>query len=194
MKTIVIYLLLPALLLSFNSCELSDAAKEEKAKAEYDMTATEYNNFVIGKQNEIIRSMLDWLALEDGDYVVELEKVIEVTKASIKEVEARKPYPGAEKFKDASLSLFEFYEETFSNEYMSIAKMIVEAEGFVDDEMAEKIGLIVDEVSQKEEKLEEIMQREQESFAKAHNVVIVENELQEELDALADDEEIDYEY
>lgn len=190
----IYFLILSFFLFSISSCDLAEKIKEEDEKEKYDMTATEYNNFVIGKQNEVIRSMLDWLALEDGNYVAELEKVIEVTNASIKEVEARKPYPGAERFKDASLSLFEFYAETFSNDYMTIAKMIEDNDGYVDEEMAEKIGLIVDEISKREEALETIMQREQEKFAKANNVVIVENELQEELDALAEDDEVDYEY
>lgn len=149
-------------------------------------TAVEYNDYIVELQNEIgaqILSFNESLALEDAT-LEKMNKMVDeiviTTKKVIAKTEAIEAFQGNTALRDNATALFKFYLSIFSNEYRELLTLF-----FTDLSIqanVDKIQAILDSISQNETIYDDNFQKAQTEFAKIHNIELIENELQEDID------------
>jgi len=150
------------------------------------MTAVEYNNLIIDEHTKISKSILEMPAYFETDIkkseAIRADMVTQCD-SSIKKLQALPDYQGNTEFRDAAISLFEFYAEISQNEYKEMLQILAKDK---DIEMEDILRLtqIENDLAAKEEALDTKFKKAQESFAKEHNFSLIENEIQGEIDQL----------
>jgi hypothetical protein len=142
-----------------------------------------YNDFIVNQQNLIGEELLVLIgmfdALPDDQQVVldQLEIVIGTCKSSIATTKNLKAIPNEFGLKANAIALFGFYEDIMDTDYRdAIAELYAEVP---DTDLLQKI---LTSVQEEEAKFDAAFQSSQEQFAKYHNIQLIQNEIQEEID------------
>lgn len=149
-------------------------------------TAVEYNDYIVNLQNEIgtqILSFNESLALEDATLEKMnkmVDEIIVTTKNVISKTEAMGAFQGNTALRDNAAALFKFYLSIFSNEYRELLTLFFSDLSITAN--TDKIQAILDSISQKEAIYDDNFQKAQADFAATHNIELIENELQEDID------------
>ncbi len=175
MKTILFSSLL---LFCFVSCN---------QKQEETISATEYNNQIIGEQTKIMNSMLTFIdAIQTSDKVKIDETRKNITSScelSLTYLKKMEVFDKNFKFRDAAIKLITFYKEISEKEYFEMQQILEKGMNIVQADI-EKMDEIDKTVGEKETQLDAEFQNAQQEFAKKYNVTIVDNEMQKKIDKL----------
>jgi hypothetical protein len=143
-----------------------------------------YNEKIVDAQNEIGREILEFIdfmgagAWEDAEK--HLQDVISVTNSQIQVVKAMPEFEGNSSLRNAAVELFQFYNATFKSDYREILDILKKETLLAKDE--QRIQEIINNLSAAEASYDEKFRTEQNAFAQTHNMQLIENELQGELD------------
>lgn len=150
------------------------------------ISATDYNNKIVGEQGKIVNTMLDMTDKINKSQFKEalagLDGSIAQCDSSIKIVSDLGPYEDDAKFKDAALDLFKFYKKIMSNEYRKMLETLNKAEITMDDVAV--IDDLTKNIEGEEAKYDKAMQDAQQEFAKKYGVTITDNSLQNKIDKM----------
>jgi len=103
-------------------------------------------------------------------------------KYALKQIKRLGDFNGNVDFRDNAIKLFEFYVEVYENAYKELIDMIIK--GNISAKEETRINEIVQEVSEKETKLDKAFQDAQQKFATENDMQIIENDIQKEIDNL----------
>ena len=186
------FLLLAVLLGVITSCDnaskeeqiedLMDSADEAKTNNFYD-DPYEYNQAIIGLQTEIGYQLIH------AETVEEIEKARETILTNIQALE-KLSYSGVDYgFKSSMLDLFSFYLRLTENEFLEIYDLVAEMEEKSSDESFVLEGYsrlleIQNNIDEEEAELSNAMLSSQEEFAAQNNFELIDNPLDEEINAI----------
>lgn len=142
-----------------------------------------YNDFIVNQQNMIGEELIQLIgmfdALPDDQQVVfdQLEVVISTCKSAIAATQNLKPISNEFGLKKNALALFGFYEEIMDDDYRKAI-----AELYAEEPNLELLQSLLTSIQEREAKFDQSFQGSQQEFAKFHNIQLIENEIQEELD------------
>ena len=186
------FLLLAVLLGAIASCgngsredqieDLMDRADEAKTDNFYD-DPYEYNQAIIGLQTEIGYQLIQ------AETVEEIEKARETILTNTQALE-KLSYSGVDYgFKSSMLDLFSFYLRLTENEFLEIYDLVAEMEENTSDESFVLEGYsrlleIQNNIDEEEMELSNAMLSSQEEFAANNNFELIDNPLDEEINAI----------
>lgn len=172
--------MLRSLLLLFTFVLLSNS------KAQNFSTPVEYNDYIVNSQNELIELLLVFNeevsadGAEKDSLLVLADQMTLKAKSLVTKVQAMSDYEGNWDLRNSALELFQFYVATFSNEYREMIELIFAPE--LDEATLTKLNEILEKVTNTEAYYDNKFAEAQQAFAKKHNIELIENELQEEVD------------
>ena len=147
-------------------------------------SAIEFNDFIIDEQTKIgekIVILMDEFEIGTRESAkVKHQELIVQTKASLRALQSVKSFTGGARFKQASLSLFNFYQSICETEYARMIDIYF-SEDYSDEDVAE-LTKMMEDITAREKAYDEEFAAAQEEFAKANGFDLKENELQKEFD------------
>jgi hypothetical protein len=156
------------------------------SKAQTFSTPVAYNDYIVNSQNELIDLLLifnDQVSADDAvksDLLALTDAMTLKAKSLVTKVEAMGDYEGNWELRNSALELFRFYVKTFSTEYPEMIELIFAPE--LDEATLTKLNAILEKVTTEESFYDNKFAEAQQAFAKKHNIQLIENELQEEID------------
>ena len=150
------------------------------------MTALEYNNKIVDEQNKIITKILAFYdATAAGSETSEKlrKEASEQCETSLKVIKALPDYEGDTRLRDAAVELLLFYQTMADKSFVEMMAIIEKGEEITDEDLAQ-LEKIEADITNKEVLLDEELAKAQEAFSKKHNVTLVDNEIQQKIDAL----------
>lgn len=172
--------MLRSLLLLFTFVLLSNS------KAQNFSTPVEYNDYIVNSQNELVNLLLVFNDEVSADGATEdsllalADQMTLKAESLVSRVQAMSDYEGNWDLRNSAIELFQFYVRTFSNEYREMIKLIFVEE--LDEATLTKLNEILETVTNSEAYYDNKFAEAQQAFAKKHNIELIENELQEEVD------------
>ncbi|HLP55930.1 MAG TPA: hypothetical protein VK151_12925 [Fluviicola sp.] len=155
--------------------------------------AVSYNDHIVGLQNEIGYKMIafnDEVGAEDAtaeSVQPYYDDLLKTTRTVISKLEKVKPYEKNVALKNAALELFRFYETTIKVEYKEMMDLIFSDAG-LDDAGMLRVQELLTKVTEEEAVVDQKFKEAQEAYARKYNIELEENELQEEIDAIDEEE------
>lgn len=148
-------------------------------------TPQQYNDKIIGEQSKIMKIII---AMGDQNKTVEdVEKMrLELSaqcKESISTIEKMEGYDGDSKMKNAALKLFKFYLNSSDNLYKEMLEIVKKGEAITEADMA-RLTEIQTLMTEQEKPFDAEFQGAQKAFASKHNLMLMQNTLQSEIDNL----------
>ncbi len=148
------------------------------------LSAVDYNDAIIGEQNKIIEHIL---AMSNATYDIDLAdehrvRIIEQCDASIAVVSAMDAYDGNSDLRDGAVNLFKFYKEIATTDFKRILEILDNDE--LTDEDYDELDQIDASISSRETPLDKAFQGAQAEFSKKHNLTLLKNQYQDQLDGL----------
>jgi hypothetical protein len=150
------------------------------------MTALEYNNKIVDEQNKIITKILAFYdATAAGSETSEKlrKEASEQCESSLKVIKALPDYEGDTRLRDAAVELLLFYQTMADKSFVEMMAIIEKGEEITDEDLAQ-LEKIEADITNKEVLLDAELANAQEAFSKKHNVTLVDNEIQQKIDAL----------
>jgi len=185
MKKIIFGLLLFSyLIITTSSCGEKKKGQEEGVPKK---TALEYNEYIIGEHNKIMIKMLDFSkAFESGEgrrMEHSLNIMQKQIKSSIEMLSKLEPYEGDDKFKEAALELFEFYDSISDDEFQEMAD-IQKKKGSQTIEDRDRMNELSRGVAEKEKVLDMNLYNAERAFASKHSAQLQNNKLQDSINKM----------
>jgi hypothetical protein len=148
--------------------------------------AVAYNDRIISLQSRIVKSMIDFSKSFDTDDKNAMEKkhaqLLSTIQSAIKEAQTIEGFDGNTQFRDAAVEMFKFYDSIAKKEYKEIMD-ILKKETPEETDLT-RINEIVTSISQREEQLDRKFQVIQQAFARKHNIMLMDNKMQKQIDNL----------
>lgn len=148
--------------------------------------AIDYNDKLIGLQTRVVKGMIDFSrSFETADRTQMDRKHAELVatiEGVLKEVKAMGPFEDSAEFRDAAVEMFDFYDSIARREYLEILN-ILKKETPEETDLA-RIDEIVKSISSREEALDRKFQGIQQAFARKHDIKLVDNKMQKQIDSL----------
>ncbi len=155
-------------------------------KAQTFSTPVAYNDYIVNSQNELVSLLLvfnEQVAADGAEKDSLLALADQMTlkaESLVSRVQAMSDYEGNWDLRNSALELFQFYVRTFSNEYREMIELIFATE--LDEATLTKLNEILEKVTNAETYYDNKFAEAQQAFAKKHNIELIENDLQEEVD------------
>ncbi len=150
------------------------------------LSATDYNNKIVGEQDKITHTMLVVVEkINSGDYTAALaglEKSVAQCDSSVNTVGAMEPYEGDVRFRDAALDLFKYYKKALNEDYRGLIEILIKTDGDVTEEDSNRIEVINKDIETQEAKFTKAVNDAQQEFCKKYNVTLAPNNLQKQID------------
>jgi len=182
MKKQFLFTIILPLVVFITSC--NPKGEEKKSEKTTFKSAIEYNDFIVKLQEKTIRKTLALgEVLQSGDSVAIQKSFTEFgeqAKASLAELKTLDSFEGDSELKDNALKLFQFYVTIYEKDYKEMVDIITSKNSTKKD--AERVDVIVAKVSAEETKFDAGFASAQDAFAKKHNMKILKNDLQKEID------------
>ena len=162
--------------------DLIDRADDAKTNSVYD-DPYEYNQAIIGLQTEI------GIQLIQAETIEEVEKAKETILENTQALE-KLSYSGIDYgFKSSMVDLFSFYLRLTENEYLEIFDLVAEMEENPNDEsfVRDRYNRIIEiqnNIDEEEMELSNAMLSSQEEFAAKNNFRLIDNPLDDEINAI----------
>ena len=145
-----------------------------------------YNDYIVDLQNKIGEKLIafnEQVASETASYAsVEpyfLAMGAEMQDAVIK-IRTLPEYEGNTDLRNAATALFDFYLNTFQNEYLIMLNLVFDPD--FDAEDLTKLQEILTRITEQEGILDSNFQTAQQAFATKYNITLDRNELQDKID------------
>lgn len=151
------------------------------------MTALEYNDAIINEQSKIVEIILKFNSNDGTDMnaIDDIRKeIITQCDSSIIRITALSDFDGSTEFRDAGIELFRFYKEISTNEYRQMLD-VLEKGDFTEEDL-EELTTIQKTIETKEAPKDARFQSAQQEFAKSNNIMIGDNALQDQIDAMGE--------
>lgn len=156
------------------------------SKAQTFSTPVAYNDYIVISQNELVSLLLvfnEQVAADDAvksDLLALTDVMTLKAKSLVSKVEAMADYEGNWELRNSALELFRFYVKTFSTEYPEMIELLFAPA--LDEATLAKLNVILEKVTTEESFYDTKFAEAQQAFAKKHNIELIENDLQEEID------------
>lgn len=153
------------------------------------MSPVEYNDVIIGEQTKMSQLMIEMtdefqtFNFDKSDEV--REKLVQQCEASVKAVKELPDYKGNTRFRDAGAALFGFYRDISDKEYKEMIDILKKGADITEDDIM-RLTVIEQEIGAREEPLDNEFQAAQEEFATEHNISLIENKIQKDIDKLGE--------
>lgn len=148
--------------------------------------AVAYNDRIISMQSRIVQSMIDFSkSFDTGDRSAMEKKhaqLLSTIQSAIKEAQAIEGFDGNTQFRDAAVEMFNFYDSIAKKEYKEIMDIL--KKDTPEEADLTRINEIVTSISQREEQLDKKFQGIQQAFARKHNIMLMDNKMQKQIDNL----------
>jgi predicted amino acid-binding ACT domain protein len=148
--------------------------------------AIEYNERIVNIQSTVIEAMLAMAAsfqtTQAASMQRELGKLQRVTDKALVDVAKITPLEGDEGLLKSGTALFKFYKRLAHGEFVTFVKILSKPAPTTED--IAQIERITANIDSEETKLDADFSAAQSRFAKKHNMPLVENKLQKEIDKL----------
>jgi hypothetical protein len=148
--------------------------------------AIDYNDKIVGLQSKIMRSMIDFSKTFSSNDTALMEKKYTELLASIdsalRRAEALPPFNGSSAFRDTAIRLFEFYDDVAKKEYGEIVEIFYQDN--VTEADADRIQELAEDISEREEVLDQQFATVQKAFARKNGILLTDNKLQREIDRM----------
>ena len=158
----------------------SDRAIEDNNRA------IEYNDRIIGLQTRIVKGMIDFSKSFESADGAQMEKkhaeLVATIEGVLKEAKTIGPFEDSTQFKDVAIEMFGFYDSIAKKEYLEIVN-ILKKEAPAEEDLA-RINEIVNSISSRENMLDKKFQGIQQAFSGKHNIMLVDNKMQRQIDKL----------
>jgi hypothetical protein len=149
--------------------------------------AVDYNDHIVGLQNEIGLKMIAFNEQVSSEYantesvMPYYDDLLKTTQDVIKKLEKVKPFEKNVELKNAAMDLFRYYETTISVDYKEMIQLIFGGE--LDEAAMTRVQELLVKVTEAEAVVDTKFKSAQEAYAKKYNIDLEENELQQEIDA-----------
>ncbi len=154
-------------------------------KQEETISATEYNNQIIGEQTKIMNSMLTFIDAIQTNNDAKIDEtrrnITSSCELSLTYLKKMEVFDENFKFRDDAINLITFYKDISEKEYFEMQQILGKGLNIVQADI-EKMNAIDKRVGEKETRLDDEFQKTQQEFAKKYNVTIVNNEMQKKID------------
>ena len=148
--------------------------------------AVAYNDRIIALQTRVVKGMIDFSkSFDAGDKSVMEKKhaeLLSTIQGVIKEAQTIEGFDGNTEFRDAAVEMFNFYDSIAKKEYKEIMGILTKETPEATD--LPRINEIVTSISQREEQLDSKFQGIQQAFARKHNIMLMDNKMQKQIDNL----------
>ena len=148
--------------------------------------AIDYNDKIIGLQSRIVKGMIDFSKSFENADGAQMEKkhaeLVATIEGVVKEAQTIGPFEDSTQFRDAAIEMFGFYDSIAKKEYLEIVN-ILKKEAPAEEDLT-RINEIVNSISTREEMLDKKFQGIQRAFAGKHNIQLVDNKMQRQIDNL----------
>lgn len=151
-------------------------------------SALEYNDYIIGKQKEVVTGMTNYgnaaqLNADSAERI--LDHTIDEISKSLNDLKGMPAYNGDSSFRDGAIELFTFYKKSFSNEFkeMLTINRKIEKDNYDESDIA-RFKQIEESITKQEAPLDAKLKDMQTRFAKANNLKLGNNTLQEQIDKM----------
>lgn len=149
------------------------------------LTAIEYNDFIVNQQNRIGAELIKFNDLINADtnltnkaaVLNQLKLVSSTCTDAIGQVEKLRPFDNDFGLKKAAMDLLIFYESVFNLEYVEFVEILYSPQS-----NSQRMNELLLSVSDREQKLDAAFNKCQTDFSKFHNFSLRENELQQKID------------
>lgn len=182
MKKLFSTLLLIPVIVFMTSCS-SKSGDKKSDKITFE-TAIEYNDFIVKLQEKTIRKTLALgEVLVKGDSLAIHKSFDEFgtqAKASLDELKKLDTFEGEAELRDNALKLFQFYVTIYEKDYKEMIDLVTKKE--ISEKDLKRVDEIVAKVAADETQFDAGFAAAQQTFAKKHNMIIQQNNLQNEID------------
>lgn len=154
-------------------------------------SAVQYNDYIVSRQTILMRNIMNFVdvAQRDLDSAESmLDKYVKETGTMITEIKGMPVYKGDSSLRDAAAGIFGFYKKIFDKDYREIIHLRKEQDG-LSAGIEDRIQQIVKNVEEEEKGFDNRFQNAQKTFARKHNMKLIENEMQKEFDDKMDEED-----
>ena len=166
------------------STESTDDTKSTKATFS---TAVEYNDFIIGQQEKVIKAVLSMSEvmnapkINNDDLKASYDVFGKECKKALDTVKTMDEFNGNKAFRDESIKLFEFYYEIYQKDYKEIVEILIKGENISDTDVA-RLKEIQESITKRENVRDGAFAEAQNKFATENNMQIIPNEVQNQID------------
>jgi len=146
--------------------------------------ATEYNQYIMENQKDIINVMLNFSKaisddLDSADWV--LDNGLETARKALDNIKGMPPFRSDSAFRNAAINSFEFYQQILGNEYKKIVSIRRKGENKTEEDIV-FLQTLPATIGKREERYDRNFHNAQKEFAENNNLTLVKNELQDKID------------
>lgn len=182
MKKQLLFALILPVVIFVSSCN-SKGGDKKSDKTTFS-TAIEYNDFIVKLQEKtILKTLALGDVLKGGDSASihkSFKEFGDQAKASLAELKKLDAFEGEVELRDKALELFQFYVTIYEKDYKEMIDLVTKKD--VNEKDLARVDAIVAKVSTEELKYDAGFAAAQDAFAKKHNMTIIKNNLQNEID------------
>ncbi|MFH0865571.1 MAG: hypothetical protein V1904_05225 [Bacteroidota bacterium] len=169
MRTINLLLFAAIIMLFISSCGSKSGNSSDKLSFS---SAVDYNNFIIGQQENIVNKMNELSEAIDAenytDATTKQEELVKQCKSGIDSVKALDAYNGNTAFRDEAVTLFNFYKEISEKEYKEMLD-ILKKENIAETDI-QRMEEIRQDISKRENERDEAFGKAQKTFYKENDI------------------------
>ena len=178
-----------ALLSTIVSCKpktSADSSDDKNSKTAF-TTAVEYNDFIIGQQEKVIKAVLSMSdvmnaeKINNDDLKAKYEMFGTECKKALDTIKTMDEFNGNKNFRDESIKLFEFYYEIYQKDYKELVDILVKGDKISEADIA-RMKEIQESITKRENIRDGAFAEAQNKFAAENNMQIVPNEVQNQID------------
>jgi hypothetical protein len=165
----------------------SDNKDEVKSGKTTFTTAVEYNDFIIGQQEKVIKAVLSMSdvmnaeKINNDDLKARYADFGKECKRALDTIKTMDEFNGNKAFRDEAIKLFEFYYEIYQKDYKELVDILVKGEKIADADVA-RMKEIQESITQRENVRDGAFADAQNKFAAENNMQIVPNDVQKQID------------
>ena len=169
-----------------NSKSSSDGKDQSSEKLTFS-TAIEYNDFIIGQQEKVIKAVLKLSdvmnanPINNNDLKANYNVFGKECKKALDTIKKMDSYNNNTGFRDESIRLFQFYYDIYEKDYKELIDIIVKGDKITEAD-ATRMLQIQESITKRENKRDGKFAAEQNKFASENNMQIIQNDLQKEID------------
>jgi hypothetical protein len=169
---------------SKTSADSNDDKKSDKTTFS---SAVEYNDFIIGQQEKVIKAVLSMSEVMNAEKINndDLKAKYEVfgneCKKALDTIKTMDEFNGNKTFRDESIKLFEFYYEIYQKDYKELIDILVKGDKISEPDIT-RMKEIQESITKRENVRDGAFAEAQNKFAAENNMQIVANDVQNQID------------
>jgi|GEM_PF-710390 len=165
----------------------TDNNNDKKSNKTTFATAVEYNDFIIGQQEKVIKAVLSMSdvmnaeKINNDDLKAKYDVFGKECKKAMDTIKTMDEFNGNKTFRDESIKLFEFYYEIYQKDYKELVDILVKGDKISKADIA-RMKEIQESITKRENVRDGAFAEAQNKFAAENNMQIVPNDVQNQID------------